>query len=390
MPIFFFDAKSATTVKAFAFDSISTIKPLTKSVEITEKTYGADSLADVNNEITAVFLGDSLYQGTGATNQSKNHVSIVGEHLKSIYSKVNIINAGIGGTNSLQGLYRIQKDVAGHNPDIVFVDFACNDRYFDEATYKRNMEAIVRELIRLPHQPVIVFEFPACTFVKDGIASDNSVNYPQNKVWQKEIADYYGVEIVDFHGFIKSKIESGEISSWSTFKSQYTTDGVHLNDVGYKMWSDYTWECIKDKLDLKYELKTFISDYQYFNPKLVTAIDENAVYSGSWICDKTTRSDYFEDGIMTSSKANDTVTFTFNGKSIGFYCLISPQGNEFKYSIDNGEITGTVDTYSSITAPYVWEDIHGLEDGEHTVTITTCAPDADGGNYVCLGYFLID
>ena len=385
-----FDAKSAATVKAFAFDSVSTINPLTKAVEITEKTYGADRLADTNNEITALFLGDSLYQGTGATSLSNNHVSLVGDHLRTKYSKVNAINAGIGGTNSLQGLYRVQKDVAAYNPDIVFVDFACNDRFFDEITYKQNMETIVRELIRLPHQPVIVFEFPACTFTNNSVVSDSDTNYPQNKEWQKQVADYYGVTVVDFHAFIKSKIDNNEIASWESFKSQYTTDGVHLNDAGYKMWSDYTWECIKDNLDSKYELKAFSGEYQYSNPRLIAAIDENAVYSGSWKCDKTTKADYFEDGIMTSSEANDTVTFTFKGKSIGFYCLNGPDGNEFKYSIDNGAIMGDVDTYSAGEVPFVSHDIHGLEDKEHTVTITTYTPDNDGGNRVRLGYFLVD
>jgi lysophospholipase L1-like esterase len=44
------------------------------------------------------------------------------------FAVINAINTAIGGENSISGAKRFEQDVLSHRPDIVFIDYALNDR----------------------------------------------------------------------------------------------------------------------------------------------------------------------------------------------------------------------------------------------------------------------
>ena len=79
--------------------------------------------AEAGEKLTIGFIGGSITQGAGASSEKTNYVSLVGEYLKSTFSDkdVTIINAGIPGTDSKYGWYRLENDVISYNPDIVFI-----------------------------------------------------------------------------------------------------------------------------------------------------------------------------------------------------------------------------------------------------------------------------
>ena len=78
------------------------------------------------------------------------------------------------------------------------------------------------------------------------------------------------------------------------------------------------------------------------------------------------------------------------GKSIGVYVVRSANGNTAKYSIDNGKYTGTINTNGAGPSPMVTFEKHDLDEGEHTITITTDIPSETGKNRFEIGYFLTD
>src|SRR5690606_25579607 len=55
------------------------------------------------------------------------------EKLKELYpyAPINVIVTAIGGENSIQGAARFEKDVLPHQPDVLFIDYALNDRFQD-------------------------------------------------------------------------------------------------------------------------------------------------------------------------------------------------------------------------------------------------------------------
>jgi len=86
-----------------------------------------------NRTINIVFHGHSVPAGYFKT----PHVNTMGAYpnlflkkLKEIYpyAVVNVIVTAIGGENSVKGAERFEKDVLMHKPDVIFIDYALNDR----------------------------------------------------------------------------------------------------------------------------------------------------------------------------------------------------------------------------------------------------------------------
>ncbi len=110
-------------------------------MEITKK------LADKANDnwfaapVTIAFLGDSVTQGCFDLYQKYNsgiqtffdknsaYHNYLAQILTVLYPTVpiNIINAGISGSNASHGLERIERDVISHSPDLTVVCFGLND-----------------------------------------------------------------------------------------------------------------------------------------------------------------------------------------------------------------------------------------------------------------------
>ena len=88
----------------------------------------AEKLA-ANQPVKIVCLGDSvtgIYYHTGGRRAYPEMLAVA---LKMQYPQadVTVINAGISGHSTVDGLQRLQKDVLDHKPDLVTVMFALND-----------------------------------------------------------------------------------------------------------------------------------------------------------------------------------------------------------------------------------------------------------------------
>lgn len=86
-----------------------------------------------NRTIHVVFHGHSVPAGFHKTPEVKTFESyphLVHMKLKEQYPKavINVITTAIGGENSIPGAARFERDVLSMKPDIIFIDYALNDR----------------------------------------------------------------------------------------------------------------------------------------------------------------------------------------------------------------------------------------------------------------------
>jgi len=86
-----------------------------------------------NRTINIVFHGHSVPAGyfkTPQVNTLSAYPNLFLTKLKSIYpyAVVNVIVTAIGGENSIKGAERFERDVLIHKPDVIFIDYALNDR----------------------------------------------------------------------------------------------------------------------------------------------------------------------------------------------------------------------------------------------------------------------
>lgn len=110
-------------------------------------------------KVTLCAFGGSITQGAGfdcvpATESGiksnlpfKNYFDVVCDWWKEVLNAdVIAVNAGIGATDTVIGTHRIGADVLKHNPDLVILEWACNDSVTmpnKQGTY----ESIIRKLL---------------------------------------------------------------------------------------------------------------------------------------------------------------------------------------------------------------------------------------------------
>ena len=112
----------------------------------------------LGKDVTVAYFGGSITEGTSWRPP-------VTRWLREKYprSKITEINAGIGGTASGLGVFRLEHDVLVHKPDLVFVEFACNDwdlkTEMSDDKACANLEQIVRRIWEQDLETDIVFVY---------------------------------------------------------------------------------------------------------------------------------------------------------------------------------------------------------------------------------------
>lgn len=86
-----------------------------------------------NRTINIVFHGHSVPSGffkTPIVNTLAAYPALVLNKIKAQYpyAVVNVITTSIGGENSISGAKRFDNEVLNHQPDVLFIDYALNDR----------------------------------------------------------------------------------------------------------------------------------------------------------------------------------------------------------------------------------------------------------------------
>ena len=176
-------------------------------------------------------VGDSITEGVGATNASKNYVSQVANTLGKEF---NVLNAGVSGTTlmSTKEAYtnttRYQEG-KNFNPDVVTIMLGTNDskdRYWGSGTDEYNAAQFEKELTELinvyrnlPSKP-LVFVATSPTVYGRQIDSINNEGVTEIVEVQKKVAEDMGCPVIDINTVTKDHPD-------------WFTDGVHPNDIGH-------------------------------------------------------------------------------------------------------------------------------------------------------------
>lgn len=143
----------------------------------------------VDKYLTVGFLGGSVTDGYGASNQAKKAwPRLVVDKLQSEFSAyVTEERKSIGGTGSALAPFRYEHDLKSAKPDLLFIEFAINDCYqgysYDEVV--RYSESIVRKAYSLNPYIDIVYVLTCDNGTKDS-------DYEQLRA-HRDVANKYGL-----------------------------------------------------------------------------------------------------------------------------------------------------------------------------------------------------
>ena len=174
-------------------------------------------------EICVAAIGGSITAGGLQTKDPKNrYIARVANWFTQIFpkAKVRFVNAGIGGTNSLYGAMRVQRDVLSKKPDLVILEYAVNDNH-PVPTFWASYEGVLRQIMREPQQPAVVQLF---------FMQRKGENAQET---QHMLGRHYDLPMVSFRDAWWPEIYSGR-AKWEVMYA----DVVHPNDTGHILASE--------------------------------------------------------------------------------------------------------------------------------------------------------
>lgn len=216
-----------------------------------------------------VVFGDEVTYGEGIATNSKNWADTLKERFN-----LNLINAGVVGDNSTQGLNRLEKDVLSNEPDFVIINFGMNDHYFIEnrkenvslETFKSNLENIVKQVKDKKAIPVLVAPHKVIEGKQGNGNMGGGASYYYKKhpsIWYNEVGSA-NAQLKKYCDVVKAVAESNEVAYIDMYaesekynlnnilRSKVNSnieDGINLSNEGTKIYS----QVIGDYLENNYK-----------------------------------------------------------------------------------------------------------------------------------------
>ncbi|MEL7589399.1 MAG: SGNH/GDSL hydrolase family protein [Prolixibacteraceae bacterium] len=183
-----------------------------------------------NRTINLVFHGHSVPAGYFATPDVRTLEAYPHQVLKRLkelypYAVINVITTAIGGENSLQGVKRFKSDVLTHQPDLLFLDYALNDRNIGLEVSKEAMEIMIEAA--LDESIPVILMTPSPDMRVPVMAEENELE--QFSAMLAGLAAAYRIGLADSFGQFEREVAEGR--NLKDFMSQVN----HPNEKGHEL-----------------------------------------------------------------------------------------------------------------------------------------------------------
>lgn len=186
--------------------------------------------ARAGEDITVGVIGGSITEGYSASNRAETSYAC---HMRNWWqerfpdSKVEYVNAGIGGTSSYLGVHRVQEDLLEQKPDFVIVEFSVNDG--NNQFFKISYDNLLRRILLEENAPALLLLFTT---------QENGTNAQVNDAL---LGFGYGLPMISYGNAVLPSIEAGEFA-WKDI----SPDNVHPNDRGHAVIGELLYRYLND------------------------------------------------------------------------------------------------------------------------------------------------
>ena len=134
--------------------------------------------AEAGEPVTIAVLGGSITQGTISSGAKDSQLKTKNCYAEIFFawwretfpnSKVTVVNAGIGATDSYLGVHRVQEDVLDFHPDVVLIEYSVNDAGTN--TYKNTYDNLVYKVATSEDAPAVLLLFMGQTNLSSAVIS---------------------------------------------------------------------------------------------------------------------------------------------------------------------------------------------------------------------------
>ncbi|WP_242204035.1 SGNH/GDSL hydrolase family protein [Aestuariivivens insulae] len=150
------------------------------------------------------------------------------------YSVVNTITTSIGGEQAEQGAKRFKAEVLIYKPDVLFIDYALNDRSIGLERAKVAWEQIIEEALEYGTKVILLTPTPD---TREDITADEAP-LAKHSEQIRALAKKYKVGLVDSYALFKELAESEPLIG-------YMSQNNHINQKGHQFVADAIFEYFK-------------------------------------------------------------------------------------------------------------------------------------------------
>ncbi|PQJ79605.1 SGNH/GDSL hydrolase family protein [Polaribacter porphyrae] len=192
-----------------------------------------------NKQINLVFHGHSVPTGYLTRGVLDRLQSYPFRTLKKVndyypYSVVNTITSSIGGEQAAQGAKRFKDEVLIYKPDVLFIDYALNDRSMGLEKAKKAWEKMIVEAKNYGTKVILLTPTPD---TREDISNDDS-KLAKHSQQIRDLAKKHKVGLVDSYQFFKNLAKKMPLES-------YMAQGNHINQKGHQFVADLIFEYFK-------------------------------------------------------------------------------------------------------------------------------------------------
>ena len=195
-----------------------------------------DTRAKAGEKLNVVFFGASLTWGANASDPVEtSYRAVMRDRFEQEYPAAHFRfrDAAIGGTGSILGAFRLDRDVLAYKPDLVFLDFTANDGITStDPETLASYESILRRLATAGI-PVVQVAFPFKWDI-DTKRLPAMVRLAAHRALAQAYGNGWGDAVTRIcHSVDQKKYKIDDL---------WVTDGVHPHDPGYREFAAAAWD----------------------------------------------------------------------------------------------------------------------------------------------------
>jgi len=202
-----------------------------------------------NNAPVLVCFGNSLTAGHGATtpgvdDKEKSYPAFLQEKIN-----IPVINAGVSGDTTAQGLSRVHDDVLSKNPHIVIIELGANDLFqgIPLSTTQDNLQKILN-ILNNGNRKIYLAKFYTETIARAMLTMLQITDYDEQTALIHQYDNMFNTLALSNNAELVDDI-------WAGVMGIHMSDEHHPNEKGYKIMADNYFAVLKPYLQANNLLK---------------------------------------------------------------------------------------------------------------------------------------
>ena len=293
------------------------------------------------NALTLGFMGGSITAGDeNSGGMESNWPLFIQNWFVSNFPglRLKICNAAYGGTGSISGLMRVDKEILQPKCDVVFVEYAVND-YFEDMSAAEELkweeEGLLRRLLQAGCDVVMVYTYRR-QMHKDMAAGRVPLIIRQ----LDDIAAHYNLNTVWAGRHAMDQLNSGRITweCWLPISGQ----NLHPDYYGSSIYAEPVLQLLQDEINrkeegsapLQRELPAPLEKNCYAMLKEIPFSEIN--YSAPWCLLRELKIPWYNKVLYTCADGAE-LSFPFRGRALMVSLNFGKRCGFIEYQIDGGE-----------------------------------------------------